>query len=136
MDPQDVGRPDGPRQTCSVSWDLDPGKLIRPWSADSIKACGRYARAKRPDTWPQATTPAHPFQSPCRPGAIHTWPTTVWWHCSRRLLSDRCRATQTGGVAVIPSNPCPKVTIPLLYSLAILPIAALWSEWAECRSVL
>jgi len=43
MDPQDVGRPDGPRQTCSVSWDLDPDKLIRPRSADSIKACGRYA---------------------------------------------------------------------------------------------
>ena len=43
MDPQDVGRPDGPRQTCSVSWDLDPDKLIRPRSADSIKACGHYA---------------------------------------------------------------------------------------------
>jgi hypothetical protein len=43
MDPQDVGRPDGPRQTCSVSWDLDPDKLIRPRSADSIKARGHYA---------------------------------------------------------------------------------------------
>ena len=43
MDPQDVGRPDGPRQTCSVSWDLDPDKLIRPRSADSIKACGQHA---------------------------------------------------------------------------------------------
>jgi hypothetical protein len=43
MDPQDVGRPDGPGQTRSDSWDLDPDKLIRPRSADSIKACGRYA---------------------------------------------------------------------------------------------
>jgi len=30
-----------------------------------------------------------------------------------------------GGTAVIPSNPCRKVIIPLLYSLATLPIAAL-----------
>src|SRR5258707_12912816 len=36
-------RPDEPRQTCSDSWDLDPDKLIRPRSADSIKACGHYA---------------------------------------------------------------------------------------------
>jgi hypothetical protein len=43
MDPQAVGRPDGPRQTGSVLWDLDPDKLIRPRSADSIKACGHYA---------------------------------------------------------------------------------------------
>src|ERR1700751_1493013 len=43
MDPQDVGRSDGPRQTCSVSWDRDPDKLIRPRSADSIKACGHHA---------------------------------------------------------------------------------------------
>jgi hypothetical protein len=43
MDPQDVGRPGGPGQTCSVSWDLDPDKLIRPRSADPIKACGHYA---------------------------------------------------------------------------------------------
>src|ERR1700747_1473550 len=43
MDPQDVGRSNGPRQTCSVSWDRDPDKLIRPRSADSIKACGHHA---------------------------------------------------------------------------------------------
>ena len=43
MDPQDVGRPDGPRLTCSDSWDCNPDKLIRPRSADCIKACGHYA---------------------------------------------------------------------------------------------
>src|SRR5436190_17516243 len=43
MDPQEVGRPNEPGQTCSVSWDLDPDKLIRPRSADPIKACGHYA---------------------------------------------------------------------------------------------
>jgi hypothetical protein len=43
MDPQDVGRPNGPRLTCGASWDHDPDKLIRPRSADSIKACGHYA---------------------------------------------------------------------------------------------
>ena len=42
MEPQDVGRPDGPRLT-SDSWDRDPDKLIRARSADSIKACGHYA---------------------------------------------------------------------------------------------
>src|SRR6266849_9169207 len=41
-----VGRTDGPSYTCSVSWDFDPGKLIRPRSADSIKASGHGAASK------------------------------------------------------------------------------------------
>jgi hypothetical protein len=43
MEPQDVGRPDEPRQPCSDSWDRDPDKLIRPRFADSIRACGHHA---------------------------------------------------------------------------------------------
>src|SRR5229473_2766964 len=41
-----VGRTDGPSYTCSVTWDFDPGKLIRPRSADSIKASGHGAASK------------------------------------------------------------------------------------------
>jgi hypothetical protein len=72
MDPQDVGRPDGPRLTCSDSWDLDPDKLIRPRPADPIKARGHHAASiGRTHDRKRLLLPIT-SQSPCRPGAIHT----------------------------------------------------------------
>src|ERR1700676_760228 len=33
-----VGRPDGSRETCVSQWDINPDKLIRPRSAEPIRA--------------------------------------------------------------------------------------------------
>jgi hypothetical protein len=42
-DPQEVGRSDGPRPSCSVSGYLDLDTLIRRRSADSMRFRGHYA---------------------------------------------------------------------------------------------
>jgi hypothetical protein len=53
---------------CSVSWDFDPDKLIRPRSADSIKARGHHAAPIGRTHDRKRLLPAHHSQSPCRPG--------------------------------------------------------------------
>jgi hypothetical protein len=61
----------GSRKTCSVSWDYDPGKLIRPQSAEPIGASGPSATAFIGRAHDR-TRPSRTQKNPCKPGAIHT----------------------------------------------------------------
>jgi len=47
--------------------------LIGTRSAEGIMASGHEYRANRPNTW-LLRPPLQSEDSPCQPGAVHTWP--------------------------------------------------------------
>jgi hypothetical protein len=53
-------------------------------------ASGHVNRANRPNTWLLRPTPQRE-DSPCQPGAVHTWPNPVllWDHRVRPLPEDK-----------------------------------------------
>ena len=66
-----VGRPDGSRETCVSQRNINPDKLIRPRSAEPIRASGPCATASTGRTHDRKR-PSRTQQNSCKPGAIHT----------------------------------------------------------------
>jgi hypothetical protein len=49
--------------------------LTGTWSAEGIMASGHVNRTNRPNTWLHRPS-LRREDSPCQPGAVHTWPLT------------------------------------------------------------